>query len=234
MKINITGKPKTGQRVGKNQLFMDPRIIYLFVFAALLFIAVFLQKRFCIICDATNAVSPKPYSYSRLQLLWWTFIILASFISTIIASGQIPTFDQSTLILLGIGSLTTASARIIDIGDDNNYKAAVTANAVNPANPAIPLPETLNKDKPSQGFWLDILSDNTGVSIHRFQAVIFNLVFGVWFIYRSVKYLHLKNIGIKSDPAFIDAVIPVITDRNLILLGLSAGTYAVLKSKENK
>ncbi|MDP4262146.1 MAG: hypothetical protein Q8941_06410 [Bacteroidota bacterium] len=204
---------------------MNPKLIYLFVFAGLFLLAVFLQKGYGIIYDASTA-KPKPYSFSRLQLVWWTFIVLASFISIIIASGKIPTFDSSTLILLGIGSLTTASARIIDISDRANFTVA-SANPP-PAGP----PQTLNVDLPSSGFWLDILSDKTGVSIHRFQAFIFNLVFGIWFIYKTVVTIPLATT--KASSSIIDAIIPIITNNNLILLGLSAGTYAAMKSTENK
>ena len=195
---------------------MEARLIYLFVFILLLAIAIILQKSFCFICDASTA-TPKPYSYSRVQLVWWTFIILASIIATILASAQIPKLDESTLILLGIGSITTIAAKTIDISDDANQT---------PTSPV------LSKNEPSQGFWLDILSDKSGVSIHRFQAMVFNLVFGAWFIYQTV--LHLKGIGSNTPMDAINKIIPPIETSNLVLLGISAGTYAALKTTENK
>ncbi|KAA5532149.1 hypothetical protein F0919_15220 [Taibaiella lutea] len=228
---------------------MDARLIYVIVFACLFFLAIWLQKRFCIICDATS-VKPKPYSYSRLQLLWWTFLVFASFISILIASGTIPTLDSSTLILLGIGALTTASARIVDISDEANQANNIQANNIvtplpnlnQPADPnqpvqavaPAPVPATppLSKNKPSQGFWLDILSDNNGISIHRLQALVFNLLFGTWFIYQSI--LHLKGVGASTPLETLSSIMPVISKNNLILLGLSAGTYVALKTTENK
>lgn len=143
--------------------------IYLSVSSFLLVLIIFLQIKYSFISDDSTATI-KPYSFTRVQLVWWTFIILAIIISIVIASGQIPTLDNSTLILLGIGSLTTASARIIDISDKQNNAGAV-----------------LNVNQTSQGFLLDILSDNNGVSIHRLQAFVFNLLFGLWFIYKSYK-----------------------------------------------
>lgn len=189
--------------------------------------AVWMQKRFCILCDASS-IDPKPFSYARLQLLWWTFIILVSFISILAATGKMPTFDTSTLLLLGIGALTTASARIVDVADDNKYKEAVTeATAEDEATP----PKN-SKDMKSEGFWLDILSDKTGISIPRFQAVVFNLFFGIWFIWRTVINLHQAGFG--SSDEVIDKIMPIIPLNNLILLGISAGTYVALKSSENK
>src|ERR1700712_56873 len=102
---------------------MKPTTIYILVFVLLLALAIYLQKRFCILSNQSSA-HPKPYSFSRWQLVWWTFIIFASLISLMLASGQIPTFTESTLILLGIGSLTTISATLIDITDNNNAAAA--------------------------------------------------------------------------------------------------------------
>lgn len=211
---------------------MDPRLIYLFVFALFSFLAFLLQKKFSIICDTSNQ-TPKTYSYARLQLLWWTFIVFATFISIFLASGQIPVFDSSTIILLGIGVATTAIARITDISDQNKYNADI-AKAMLAQASGVPaaIPEPLNKDQQSEGFWLDILSDKNGVSIHRLQAVIFNLVFGLWFIYQSV--IHLKGVDAQTPANVLNSIIPVIGENNLILLGLSAGAYAALKTTENK
>lgn len=206
---------------------MNAQFIYLLVFTLGVVMAVWMQKRFCILCDASS-IDPKPFSYARLQLLWWTFIILVSFISILAATGKMPTFDTSTLLLLGIGALTTASARIVDVADDNKYKEAVTeATAEDEATP----PKN-SKDMKSEGFWLDILSDKTGISIPRFQAVVFNLFFGIWFIWRTVINLHAAGFG--SPDEVIDKIMPIIPLNNLILLGISAGTYVALKSSENK
>jgi len=189
--------------------------IYLLVLAALFVAIILLQKLYCFICDAST-VTPRPYSFARVQLVWWTFIVLSLLISIVIASGQIPMLPDSTLILLGIGSLTTVSARIIDISDKQNPPASGIVSV----------------NQPSQGFFLDILSDNTGVSIHRMQAFVFNLLFGCWFIYKS--YQLIPGATVITCPDKINGLIPIVTPNDLILLGLSAGTYVALKSTENK
>lgn len=248
---------------------MSPNTIYCIVFAFLLVLVVFLQKKFCILCNQCPT-PPKPYSFSRTQLVWWTFIIFASFISIVLASGKIPTFSDSSLILLGIGSLTTVSARLIDINDNQSYQTAVNAAATNaqqqqvaaqaPVSAPAPAPAPPTEADPnspvpavasapaiatpvpsvpqlSQQIWhdsflLDILSDKNGICIHRLQAVVFNFIFGGWFIYTS--FQNLRNITVASAQSKVDAVIPIITSNNLILLGVSAGLYATLKSTENK
>lgn len=219
---------------------MKAGLIYLIVAVFFLVTAVVLQKRYCILCDASTA-RPKPFSFSRVQLTWWTFIILASFVSVILATGEIPTLDDSTLVLLGIGAMTHIASRAIDVSDNAGAVAPVNqvapvAGVADPGDPvpAPPAPEApvLSINYPSEGFWLDILSDKYGVSIHRFQAFVFNLVFGVWFIYKTA--VNLKGITVDSTISKINAVIPVIGTNNLILLGLSAGTYAALKITENR
>jgi hypothetical protein len=120
------------------------------------------------------------------------------------------TLLNSTLILLGISSGTTVAARVIDVGDS--------------ANPNTSRHQDTGK---SQSFLLDLLSDENGVSIHRFQTVVFNITFGVWFLVEVAT--HLSDTGVSADK-----VMPDINTNNLILLGLSSATYAGLKISENK
>jgi hypothetical protein len=83
-----------------------------------------------------------------------------------------------------------------------------------------------HRNEDGQNFFLDILSDKNGLSMHRFQAVALNFVIGLWFIYKVFE--NIKNQTNSNN------IIPDIDQNNLILLGLSAGTYVVLKSGENK
>jgi hypothetical protein len=153
-----------------------------------------------------STANRRPYSWSRVQLAWWTVIVLASFIAIMIKYHNAPQLNQSTLILLGISGTTIAAARVIDVNDLSNTAVR-------------------HQDENGSNFLFDILSDQDGVSIHRFQTVIFNFVFGIWFIVYVI--LHLTTSS-------IDCIMPVIEQNNLILLGLSSATYAFLKTTENK
>lgn len=168
------------------------------VYVVLLGCIYFCDKKYNMLRDASLSY-PKPYSFSRVQLAWWTAIVLAAFISTSLAQRHIITLLPSTLYLLGMSSATMAAAKVIDKSDARN--------------PDI----QRHQDSKSDNFILDILSDENGISIHRFQTVIFNLVFSIWFIKFVV---HMKTI-------------PDISDNNLILLGLSSATYIGLKATEN-
>ena len=187
---------------------MDPYLAFSLSLLVLAALVIVLDKQFAMLRDA-GTTAPRPYSFARVQLAWWTVLVLSAFISIFIVRHSAPTFDSSTLYLLGIASATTIGATLIDVSDQNNPN--VTSMAQN---------------MPSDNFWLDILSDKNGVDIHRFQTVVFNLVFGVWFIIEVFTNLPQTKIDINH-------IIPVISGNNLILLGVSAGTYAALKTTEN-
>jgi hypothetical protein len=193
---------------------MSPNVIFCITIAVFLLVVIYLDVKYGLLRDISIVANRKPYSFARVQLTWWTVIILSSFITILISYGAAPTFYESTLILLGISAATTTAARIIDRSDQPTIQS----------NPPKPI---RIQDQSSEGFLLDILSDGGGVSIHRFQTVIFNLAFGIWFICTVFYYL-------KNYPGNINLIMPDITQNNLILLGISSATYAVLKTDENK
>jgi hypothetical protein len=167
---------------------------------------IFFERRFHMLRDLSEA-APQPYSWSRVQLAWWSVIILSSFIGILLKTGNAPTLNESTLVLLGISGVTSTVARMIDVSDMTNRTTP------------------RHQDGKSENFMLDVLSDSNGASVHRFQTFVFNLGFGCWFIYHV-----LKNF----NNADINTIIPDISTNNLILLGISSATYAALKASENK
>ena len=187
---------------------MNAYLIFSITVLVILSIVVFLDRKFQLLRDISTAAN-KPYSLSRVQLAWWTIIIFSAATTILFKRGIFPTFDQSTLILLGISSATAATARIVDLSDQNN---TVTSR---------------HQDSGKQGFFLDILSDENGASIHRLQTVLFNLVLGVWLIFQVMQNLSVTNFDINK-------IIPVVEGNNLIFLGISTATYVALKSSENK
>ena len=151
-----------------------------------------------------------PYSYSRAQLLWWTLIILSCYIFFFGVTGVTAPFNVTSAVLLGFGAIVYSSGKIIDNvqiqkgkGDRNQDQGAQ------------------NREVPN--FLKDILSDDNGISIHRYQAVIFNLVFGIGFLGFFIKSL------INQKYPF-----PDFTEWQFALLGISSATYLGLKASENK
>jgi hypothetical protein len=198
---------------------MNASLSFWVVLAVMTAIMWFCDHKFNMLRDASTA-TPRPYSYARVQLAWWTVLIFSAMISILFLRGQLPTLDNSMLVILGISAGTTTVARLIDQSDQQK--------AVAP----------LSQDSPGQNFLLDLLSDNTGVNIHRLQTLILNVSYGVWFIHTVVHNLSNDPCAgsVVKDCAShsLDLIIPSISNNDLILLGLSSGTYAALKTTENK
>ncbi len=137
------------------------------------------------------------YSLSRSQLAWWTMIVLCSYIALWSDSGILVVLTTDTLVLLGISSVTAAVAQTID-KDKAKIKSPIAVK--------------------QQGNYLDhILSDGSGISIQRFQSVVFTFFIGIFFIYKVIA----------------DFEMPDIDNGILGLMGISSATYAGLKTNEN-
>ena len=151
-----------------------------------------------------------PFSYSRSQLLWWTLIVLSCYIFFFGITSVLVPLNVTSVLLLGFGAMVYASGKLIDNaqidkgrGDRNQDQGAQ------------------NQEEPK--FFKDILSDDNGISIHRFQAVVFNVVFGIGFIAFFVKSLYHQRYPLIE-----------FTDWQFALIGISSATYLGLKASENK
>lgn len=157
--------------------------------------------------DMSTQQGEKPYSFSRVQLWWWTLIVLGCYLGAYAITGKSWELNETCLILLGISTVTTAGARMVDNQQENN--------------PNIERHQNCNA---SEGFLTDILSDENGLSVHRFQALIFNVAYGLTFV-----------VGVFTDITRPDKVygFPTYDSMVLSLLGISSGAYIVMKMNEN-
>lgn len=96
--------------------------------AIFLLLIILLDKKYYLLRDISIA-KQKTYSYARVQLSWWTIIIISSFIAIFITKGNLPILDSSLIILLGISSGTTGVASIIDVSDRSIENAVLIQNA---------------------------------------------------------------------------------------------------------
>jgi hypothetical protein len=135
----------------------------------------------------------KPYSLSRTQMALWFFIVIVSFLLLWVETGRIDTMPFSVVIMLGISAVTALGAAMIDT---NGRQGA--------------LPDV------SDDFIFDILSDDHGVCIHRFQMAGWTIVLAVVFIYTVFTELRM--------PEFDSSI--------LLLMGISSGTYLGYKVPE--
>ena len=144
-----------------------------------------------------------PYSLTKVQFGIWTVIISSSYTYLSLCKGDCSDgpINKTALILMGIYAGTTAAAAIID-------KREISDN------------RPRHQNSPSEGFFVDILSDDNGISLHRFQNL-------VWTIIAIIVYLY------KVSMIRTGCILPELSDTLLALTGISSATYLVLRSKEN-
>jgi len=166
--------------------------------------------------------------------------------------GEAPSVNNSALILMGIAGGTYAAAVTIDVtkrktvndlraeqaaikgrlkdiptdlesaGNDATVKATLTQEQTSKKQRDEEIEAQLKQMSREQaqhktnGFFFDIISDENGVAIHRFQMVAWTLALGILFLFDLNRNL--------SMPEFSAAF--------LGLMGISAGTYAGLKTAE--
>jgi hypothetical protein len=151
----------------------------------------------------SSTAAKRPFSFARSQLLWWVLVITFCVLRYFGDTGELPKLSPTCLILLGIGVGTAGLANVID------RRQRAGADAVG---------TQVLQDNESENFLIDVLSDENGLSVHRLQALIFNIVYGVAFV---AQFLYGKGVFPDYDSV------------TLATLGLSTAGYLGLKSLEN-
>jgi hypothetical protein len=152
---------------------------------------------------------PRPFSLARTQFAVWTTIIASVYLSCLLKHGAAAcSFElknsTTTLALLGISAATTTLSGMID-----KTQGADSGNTT-----------PRHQNTPSKNFWFDILSDENGISIHRFQNV-------VWTVVAIVVYFYKLQAGYEA------CKLPELDGTILMLAGLSSAAYLGLKINEN-
>jgi hypothetical protein len=174
------------------------------------------------------------YSLAKVQMAWWSFFIVSAFLFIWLAVGDFNSLTTSTLVLLGISVGTTVASKMVASSkqatvQDLAAKKDVLQQQVSQLSPAsaVALTDVQRQldqmilppaEAKSQGFLTDIMSDENGVSIHRFQMVVWTVVLTLIFVCEVYKTL--------SMPEFNNTL--------LTLMGISSGTYVTLKIPEKK
>lgn len=152
----------------------------------------------------------RPFSYSKTQAWWWTLVILSCYFDFFCHTLNLPAMTPSMVALLGGGLAVAVFGNFMDRDQIERNNADVPTRHQDIEN--------------SKGLFLDILSDEGGVSVHRFQAVVFNLIFGIGFLTAYVRLIRANP----SQFPFID-----FDAWQLGLLGVSAAGYLGFKANEN-
>jgi len=145
-----------------------------------------------------------PYSLAKTQFAAWTVIIASSYIYLSLTKGDCAdgAINKTALVLMGIGTGILTAAAIIDKREalDNRPR---------------------HQNRPSKGFFSDILSDHNGVSIHRFQNFVWTTIAMIVYI---MKVSHVQT----------GCVMPELSDTLLALTGISGVTFLTMRASENK
>jgi hypothetical protein len=144
-----------------------------------------------------------PFSLTKVQFGLWTVLISSAYVYLSLCKGDCAetSINKTALVLMGIYAGTAVASSVMDkneIGDNRPR----------------------HQNTPSRGFFLDILSDDNGISLHRFQNL-------AWTIIAMTVYLY------KVSEVTTGCLLPELSDTLLALTGISSATYLVLKSKEN-
>ena len=161
--------------------------------------------------DAGTAPTPggtKTYSLARVQMAFWFFMILSSYILIGLVTGDFATtITPAVLGLIGISGGTYVLSSVIEKPDPPTTTGAAATTT----------PATVTAEAAHQNWYMDLLSDKgaTGVSFHRFQMATWTVVLGVVF----------------AQEVYNALAMPEFNATLLGLLGISAGTYLSIKSK---
>lgn len=193
---------------------MNPQYI-LYINVVILFsLVLVLNWKFNLLKDSSIAAI-RPYSQAKVQMAWWSLIILASYFTIMFTHRAIPNLDKSAIILYSIGMAAGFASGMVDASHDDN------PNILN---------DKISRNQNSQGFWVDILSDNNGITMPRLLNVLCNFGIGCYFLF-MVWY----NLPLPSSVTFtIDNIMPVINDTSLVMMGVTNTAYVGFKTSENK
>lgn len=190
----------------------------------IIFLLYFLYKAFnffinSALCRDESYISPgvlrpdkeRPYSYARVQMFWWSLIIICCYGIFYALYGKLIPLSPTCVILLGGSLAVQIFGKSIDSSQKEKDKEL---------NDGLP---TRHQDvQPSQGFLTDILSDENGISMHRLQSVAFNIIYGLGFIGFFMTAIICEKYPFAEFEGW-----------QLMLLGISAGGYLGLKTAEN-
>ncbi|HLL02492.1 MAG TPA: hypothetical protein VK539_18055 [Myxococcaceae bacterium] len=160
-----------------------------------------------LIRSGSPGVAPlrQPYNLSQFQMAFWFFLVVVSYVFIWLINDELDTITDSILGLLGIGAGTALGAALID---KSKQPTTEPSTSVTPPEPG--------KPRESRGFLEDLLNDDAGISLHRFQLFVWTLVLGVIFCASVYKNLQM----------------PEFSATLLGLMGLSSGTFLGFKLPE--
>jgi hypothetical protein len=120
---------------------------------------------------STLEAAQRPYSLSRVQMAWWFFLVLISFLYVSLLTGQGIGIPTGILALMGIATGTVAGDQMVDTPTPRAAQAV------------------------TKGFWLDLVTTVDGeISLSKFQALVWTLVIGGIFVVDSLNTVTISAL----------------------------------------
>ena len=164
-----------------------------------------IEKAFWESQDNDPEKASPPFSLSRTQLAVWITIISSVYLYAVFWDRRsIGEINSTALTLMGISAGTFAIGAVMDTTE---IQQGVVRH---------------QEAQPSINFFRDLLTDNNGISVHRFQNL-------VWTIVAIMVYFYRYSNPPKNN--FND--LPTLDTTLLALTGISNATYLTLKTREN-
>ena len=190
---------------------MNPCTIYLgagLICIAIVILSFILATKTEILKDISNA-SKKSFSLASFQLYLWTIIIACCYIISYFNGGGFGVLNNTCITLLGIGIGTTLAGRVIDNMQVQQVEE-VNKNSMDMM--------MRHQDRDSSDILVGLLRDDQhNISIHRFQNLLFTMIFAALFI-----------IDFLSNCSF-----PEFNSTELGLMGISSSGYVLMKYNED-
>ena len=167
----------------------------------------------------------RTYSLARTQMAIWFLLIAVSYVFLWQITGALDSLTPTVLALMGIGAGTALGAEAQDASKntplDDLLAEQTKLGCIAPASrtpeqnarlTALPNEINTEKGKPqpsSVNFFDDVLTDNKGISFHRFQMFIWTIILGLIFLVEVWRNLAMPDFNMTL----------------LALMGISSGTY---------
>lgn len=208
--------------------------MYFVSLAVVLILLVWLAAKSNLLRESSDPSAPgnrRPFSLGRTQMAFWFFLILAAYLAIWMITWNYETLTAGMLGLMGISAGTALGAEVVDSGKRTQRVAqkaeldALNALATPDMHQQARLHELtrLTQAPTAAGscwfvFLDDLLTDDEGITLHRFQIVVWTIALGVIFCHTVFYKLAMPEFGATE----------------LSLMGISAGTYLGFKLPEKK
>ncbi len=126
--------------------------------------------------DGATVTQRGDYSLSRIQIGFWTVIVVAGFVYIWLSTGYGPDFPSSLLVLMGISGATK-----------------VVTGAMDSKDPLVTAPKPTGTKGGFLKVLADIISDGVSPTISRVQFVIWTLLFGILFLEHMFEYVKFHD-----------------------------------------